>query len=55
MNFTLIKAEGFYDGIFTRIISIKKNNSEIIFHALYEFCYRLFNQGENNFIEIRKI
>ena len=55
LNFTIIKAEGFNDGIFTRIVKIKKNDAEIIFHALYKFCYRLFNQGEISFIEIRKL
>jgi hypothetical protein len=55
LNFTIIKAEGFNDGIFTRIVKIKKNDAEIIFHALYKFCYRLFKQGEISFIEIRKL
>ena len=55
LNFNIIKAEGFNDGIFTRIVTIKKNDSEIILHALYKFCYRLFNKCEISFIEIRKL
>ena len=55
LNFILIKAEGFNNGIFTRIVTIKKNDAEIIFHALYKFCYRLINQGEISLIEIRKL
>jgi hypothetical protein len=55
LNLIIVKAEGFNDGVFTRIISIKKGETEFKYHALYKYCYRILKQGDVEYILIQKL
>jgi hypothetical protein len=55
MNLVLVKADGFQDGLFTRVLSIKKAEIEMKYLALYKYCYRIFRQGDVDYIEIREL
>lgn len=55
MNLVLVKADGFKDDFFTRIIVNKKGEIVNKYCALYKFCYRIIKQGDNQFIEIRSL
>lgn len=54
-NFTLIKAEGFDEGIFTQIVGVIQAGFERKYNALYKFCFRIIKQDEISFIEIREL
>ena len=55
MNLVLVKADGFQDGLFTRVLSINNAETEIKYLALYKYCYRIFRQGDVKYIEIREV
>ena len=55
LNFTITKAEGFDEGIFTQIVSVIQAGFERKYNALYKFCFRIIKQGEISFIEIREL
>jgi hypothetical protein len=55
LNFAIIKAEGFDEGRFTRIVAFKKGDVGFKFHALYKYCYRILTQGDITYIEIMKL
>lgn len=55
MNLVLVKADGFKDDFFTRIVVNKKGEIVTNYCALYKFCYRIIKQGDNQLIEIRSI
>ena len=55
LNFLIIKAEGFDEGRFTRIVAFKKGDVELSYHALYKYCYRIFKQGDITYIEIMEL
>ncbi|MCF8330549.1 MAG: hypothetical protein K9I37_09440 [Crocinitomicaceae bacterium] len=55
LNFTIIKADGFDEGIFTQIVGVIQDEIERKYNAVYKFCFRLIKQGEINFIEIREL
>lgn len=55
MNLVLVKADGFKDDFFTRIVVNKNGEIKIKYCALYKYCYRIIKQGDNQLIEIRSI
>ena len=55
LNFTLIKAEGFDEGIFTQIVGVIQAGFERKYNALYKFCFRQIKQGDIEYIEIREL
>ena len=52
LNFVIVKAEGFDEGRFTRIVGLKRGDVELKFHALYQYGYRIYKQGDITYIEI---
>jgi hypothetical protein len=55
LNFILLKAEGFNDEIFTRILTSIEDEIEIKYFTMYKYCYRIINQANNKYIRIHKI
>jgi hypothetical protein len=55
LNFITLKADGFNEEIFTRILSSIEDEIEIKYFALYKYCYRIINQANNKYIRIHKI
>jgi trigger factor len=55
LNLIIVKAEGFKDELFTRIIAIKKGENEYKYHTLYKYCYRILKQGDVEYILIQKL
>ena len=55
LNLIIVKAEGFKDELFTRIIAVKKGENEYKYHTLYKYCYRILKQGDVEYILIQKL
>ena len=55
LNFITLKADGFNEEIFTRILTSIEDEIEIKYFALYKYCYRIINQANNKYIKIHKI
>ena len=55
LNFITLKADGFNEEIFTRILTSIEDEIEIKYFALYKYCYRIINQANNKYIRIHKI
>ncbi|NBW71725.1 MAG: hypothetical protein EBR24_02960 [Flavobacteriia bacterium] len=55
LNFIVLKADGFNEEIFTRILTSIEDEIEIKYFALYKYCYRIINQANNKYIRIHKI
>jgi len=55
MNFTLVKAEGFKDEYYSGVVIDKLLADKVKYITLYKYRYRLFRQGDINYIEIQKI
>jgi|GEM_PF-3739761 hypothetical protein len=52
LNFAIVKADGFNEGMFTSIIGIKRGEAELRFHALFKYSYRILKQADIRYIEI---
>jgi len=55
LNLLILKADGFNEEIFTRILTSIEDEIEIKYFALYKYCYRIINQANNQYIKIHKI
>jgi len=55
LNLLILKADGFNEEIFTRILTSIEDEIEIKYFALYKYCYRIINQANNKYIKIHKI
>jgi hypothetical protein len=55
LQFITLLAEGFDQGVFTRVIALATNKLEEKYHAMYKFCYRLVYVEGINYIIIKKI
>jgi len=55
LNLLILKADGFNEEIFTRILTSIEDEIEIKYFALYKYCYRIINQANNKYIRIHKI
>ena len=55
LNFITLKADGFNEEIFTRILTSIEDEIEIKYFTMYKYCYRIINQANNKYIRIHKI
>ena len=55
LNFIVLKADGFNEEIFTRILTSIEDEIEIKYFTMYKYCYRIINQANNKYIKIHKI
>ena len=55
LNFITLKADGFNEEIFTRILTSIEDEIEIKYFTMYKYCYRIINQANNKYIKIHKI
>ena len=53
--FITLKADGFNEEIFTRILTSIEDEIEIKYFTMYKYCYRIINQANNKYIRIHKI
>jgi hypothetical protein len=55
VSLVVLRAEGFDEAVFTRIVGFKTNEMELKFFALFKYCYRILKQADVNVIEIQKL
>ena len=55
LNFLIVEADGFNEGMFTRVVELPVQRVITRFQALYKFCFRVIVQGDSKIIEIRKL
>lgn len=55
LNFLIVKADGFNEGMFTRVVELPVQRVITNFQVLYNYCFRIIKQGDVKYIEIRKL
>jgi hypothetical protein len=55
LNLLIVQANGFNEGMFTRVVELPVQRVMTRFQVLYKYCFRIIKQGDVNYIEIRKL
>lgn len=55
LNLIIVEADGFNEGMFTRVVELPVQRVMTKFQVLYKYCFRIIKQGDVNYIEIRKL
>jgi hypothetical protein len=55
LNLLIVQADGFNEGVFTRVVEKPVHRVMTKFHAMYKYCFRIIKQGDVDYIEIREL
>ena len=55
LNLLIVLADGFDEGVFTRVVEKPVHRVMTKFHAMYKYCFRIIKQGDVDYIEIREL